>query len=62
MFYVRKLGVFLKFVFNTYLFLKDRDSAPVGRWAETEGDPESEAVVSTEPNAELEPLNREILT
>ena len=57
--------MFLKFVFNTYLFLKDRDSAPVGRWAETEGErewAESEAVVSTEPDAELEPLNREIMT
>ena len=56
----------LKFFFNVYLFLRQRQSMN-GRGAEREGDTESEAgskprAVSAEPNAGLELVNREIVT
>ena len=54
------------FFLNVYLFLTERQSMS-GRGAEREGDTESEAgsrlrPVSTEPDARLELMNREIMT
>ena len=62
--------MFLLFLnlFNVYLYLRDRQRQSVSRGgAEKEGDTESEAgsrlrAVSTEPEAGLEPTNREIMT
>ena len=50
-----------------YLFLRERDRVQRERGREREGDTESEAgsrlrAVSTEPDAGLEPTNREIVT
>ena len=59
------LDFFFK-VFNVYLFF-ERERGHERGGAEREGDTESEAdsrlrAVSTEPNAGLEPTNREIVT
>ena len=61
--YVRYL-IEIFFFFYIYLFLRDSMSR---RGAEREGDTESEAgsrlrAVSTEPDAGLQPTNREIMT
>ena len=53
-------------VLNVYLFLTERQSM-IGGGAQREGDTESEAgsglrTVSTEPDAGLEPTDREIMT
>ena len=59
---------FLKKFFNVYLYLREREGQSASRGgAETEGDTESEAgsrlrAVSTEPDAGLEPTDREIMT
>ena len=49
--------------FNVYLFLRERERQSVNRGgAVREGDMESEAGSSTEPNSELELINSEIMT
>ena len=58
--------LFFNFFFNTYLLMRERWSAS-GGGAEREGDTESETgsrlqAVSTEPDAGLEPTNREFMT
>ena len=59
---------FKKKFFNVYLFLRDRERQSMRKGgAEREGDTESEAgsrlgAVSAEPDAGLEPTNREIVT
>ena len=57
---------FYLILFHVYLFLRQRESMK-GGGAERDGDTESEAgsrlrAVSTEPDAGLEPTNREIMT
>ena len=57
---------FYLFTFNVYLFLKKRETVWVGK-GQRETDTESEAgsrlwAVTTEPDAGLEPTNREIVT
>ena len=57
---------FFNLFFKIYLFLRQRQSTSRGG-AEREGDTESEAGsrlrgISTEPDAGLEPTNREIMT
>ena len=60
--------MFVLIFFNVYLLSTDRERQTMSRrGAEREGDPESEAgsrlrAVSTERNAGLEPMNREIVT
>ena len=60
--------IFIKNFFNVYLFLRERHRVSASRGgAERGGDTESEAgsrlpAVSTEPDAGLEPMNREIMT
>ena len=57
-----------KFFFNIYSFLKGRERQSAnGEWAEREGDTETEAgsrllAISTEPDAGLELVDREIMT
>ena len=62
----RQESRFLFYFFIVYLFLRERERVS-REGAEREGDTESEAgsrlrAVSTEPDAGLEPTNREILT
>ena len=64
-FATHSVSVYL-FFFNVYLFLRETEHK-WGRGREREGDTESEAgsrlpAVSTEPDAGLKPMNREIVT
>ena len=62
-----RCGFCFNFFFNVYSFFDRERQSESGGGAETEGDTESEAgsrlrAVSTEPDAGLEPTDREIMT